>query len=410
MFAAHLLSISTCNSSHSTGPGFSCNTPTTTDAYPFRHHRLQSTRRPEPPKSPFPVSHLVLQETAHGESSTLLEPCTPVRTPSRTNVRLHTLFPSKVPTTLQKPVHQHLRLLLHELLPSSQCSVHCDRQHVPRQPHDCLLSISVLVSSAPAPRTSTPPVLSHLQSKVFLIGGLSIIFSLERAPTLASNSLRALLRPMGFPIWAVPLQLAMLHRMVFGVLSRSSEYIRSVFLVLVRRTVRFCVVDKKLFALASVQLAYHRHWIPARRVPLVPGCAVGDVDRREVVKKKASIFCPFMNFLRLSALFVILPSEHDGRVFVLSRSSVGVFRFPMVFLPSSFAVSFTSRVTHSCKVARNDHSLKSGLDSLLFSSSGRRQMPQEQKFNPSGTGLKQDWHWTVLDVCPSSWNSTFPSS
>ena len=55
-------------------------------------------------------------------------------------------------------------------------------------------------------------------------------------------------------------------------------------------------------------------------VPLVPRCAVGDVDRREVVQVPTIIFCPSMNFLRLSIRFVTLPSEHDGIVIVLSRS------------------------------------------------------------------------------------------
>ena len=63
---------------------------------------------------------------------------------------------------------------------------------------------------------------------------------------------------------------------------------------------------------------------------------------RETVQAPTIIFCPSMNFLRLSILFVILPSEHDGIMFVLFRSSPGVFRFPKVFLPLSFAVSFAS--------------------------------------------------------------------
>ena len=77
-------------------------------------------------------------------------------------------------------------------------------------------------------------------------------------------------------------------------------------------------------------------------VPLVPGCAVGDVDRREVVQVSAKFFCPSMAFLRFSVLRVILPSVHDGIVIVLSRSSLGISCFPMVFLPLTFAMSFTS--------------------------------------------------------------------
>ena len=44
------------------------------------------------------------------------------------------------------------------------------------------------------------------------------------------------------------------------------------------------------------------------------------------------------------------------------------------------------------------------------SSSGRKQMPQEQKINPPGTCFMQDWHWTVLVFCPSSCNPILPSS
>ena len=68
-------------------------------------------------------------------------------------------------------------------------------------------------------------------------------------------------------------------------------------------------------------------------VQLVPGCAAGDVDRRYVVQVSTIIFCPSMNFLRFSLLFVILTSEHDGIVIVLSCSSLGLSCFPMVFLP-----------------------------------------------------------------------------
>ena len=77
-------------------------------------------------------------------------------------------------------------------------------------------------------------------------------------------------------------------------------------------------------------------------VPLVPGCAVGDVDRREVVQVATVVFCPPMNFLSVSILFVILPSEHDGSVGVLFRSFVSVVLLSSGLLPLSFAVSFTS--------------------------------------------------------------------
>ena len=46
----------------------------------------------------------------------------------------------------------------------------------------------------------------------------------------------------------------------------------------------------------------------------------------------------------------------------------------------------------------------------MCSSSGRRQTPQAQKINPSGMCFEQDWHWTVLDICPNSYNSMLPIS
>ena len=73
-------------------------------------------------------------------------------------------------------------------------------------------------------------------------------------------------------------------------------------------------------------------------VPLMPGCGVRDVDRRVVVQVSAILFRPSMNFLRFSIHFVILPSEHDGSVFVLSCSSFGIHCFPTVLLPLSFAM------------------------------------------------------------------------
>ena len=46
----------------------------------------------------------------------------------------------------------------------------------------------------------------------------------------------------------------------------------------------------------------------------MPSCAVGDVDRRDVVQVSAIIFCPSMIVPRFSILCVLLRSEHDGFV------------------------------------------------------------------------------------------------
>ena len=39
------------------------------------------------------------------------------------------------------------------------------------------------------------------------------------------------------------------------------------------------------------------------------------------------------------------------------------------------------------------------------SSTDRMQTPQEQKVNPSRMCFKHEWYWTVLDICPNSYNS-----
>ena len=139
---------------------------------------------------------------------------------------------------------------------------------------------------------------------------------------------------------------------------------------------------------------------------LVPGCAEGDVDRRESVQMSAIIFCPSMNFLRFSILCVTLPSEHDEIMIVSSCSSLSVSCFSMVFLSLSFVLLFTSWEIHSCKVIRNYHSLNSGF--LIKWKSSRRQMPQEQKINPpvhasSKTGIGRIWIFVLaraIQHCP----------
>ena len=49
--------------------------------------------------------------------------------------------------------------------------------------------------------------------------------------------------------------------------------------------------------------------------PLVPGCSVRDVDRREVVQLPTIIFCPSMD---ARYFFVILPSKMESWLFFLA--------------------------------------------------------------------------------------------
>ena len=62
-------------------------------------------------------------------------------------------------------------------------------------------------------------------------------------------------------------------------------------------------------------------------VPLVQGCGVRDVDRREVVQ---------------SILFILLPPGHNGAFIVFPCPSSGIHCCPMISLPLSFAVFLTS--------------------------------------------------------------------
>ena len=73
-------------------------------------------------------------------------------------------------------------------------------------------------------------------------------------------------------------------------------------------------------------------------VPLMPGCGVSDVDRREAVPVSAIFFCPSGGLLRISILFILLPTDYDGAVIVFPCSSSGIHCFPMVLLPLSLAV------------------------------------------------------------------------
>ena len=116
-------------------------------------------------------------------------------------------------------------------------------------------------------------------------------------------------------------------------------------------------------SLTIIIIAYQRDGalVP---VPLVPGCDVGDVDRRDVVQVSATFFCPSTGLLKISILFVLLPLDHNGVLIVFPCSSSGIHCFPIVPLPWSFAVFLASWVVHSCKVIRNHQSPESGIDPL----------------------------------------------
>ena len=77
--------------------------------------------------------------------------------------------------------------------------------------------------------------------------------------------------------------------------------------------------------------------------PLVMGPVVGDVDRRDVVRVLAVSFCPPVRQLRSSVLLVILPLAQDrGMVVVFTCYFLGVYCFPMVFLPLLISVLLSS--------------------------------------------------------------------
>ena len=95
---------------------------------------------------------------------------------------------------------------------------------------------------------------------------------------------------------------------------------------------------------------------------------------------------------------------------VFPCSSSGIHCFPMVLEPLSLAVLLASWAIHPCTAIRDYQSLESVFFLFIVSSSGQRQTPQEDKVNPSGMCFKHEWHWTVLDICPNSYDSMLPSS
>ena len=77
-------------------------------------------------------------------------------------------------------------------------------------------------------------------------------------------------------------------------------------------------------------------------VSLFPGCAAGDIDRCEVVKILAIFSCPYDVGLGCTIDGIADRSEFNAVLTVLSCFSFSVLRFPVVFLPLTFAVLCTS--------------------------------------------------------------------
>ena len=193
-----------------------------------------------------------------------------------------------------------------------------------------------------------------------------------------------------------------------------SKQRNSAVLVLVEDLWEFSLWVWNNFLFSSVQLGDHHQCTPAWRCsPTSASCAT---VRWRMCRSSwgspgiGNILLSIRGLLRISILFDLVPPDHDGVLIVFPCSSSDIHCFPMVSLPLSFAVFLTSWVIYSCKVIRNYHSLKSGFDPVYCASSSRRQMPQEQKVNSSGMCFKQEWHWTVLDICPVSCDSMLPIS
>ena len=110
-------------------------------------------------------------------------------------------------------------------------------------------------------------------------------------------------------------------------------------------------------------------------VPLMPGCGVRDVDRREEVQVSAKFFCPSLGLLRMSVLFILLPPICDGAFTTFPCSSSDIYCFPKVLV---------DRV--------------SGTLSQFLSSLGQRSVAQQDRPLPS------------FVLCPQRLSSCEPSA
>ena len=93
-------------------------------------------------------------------------------------------------------------------------------------------------------------------------------------------------------------------------------------------------------------------------VLMCPGCAVGDIDRCEVVKIPAMFSCPSDFGLGCTIFGIVDPSEFNGVLFVFSCSPLNVLLFPMIFFSWIFAVFYTSWVIDPHEAMGNNHNFK----------------------------------------------------
>ena len=157
----------------------------------------------------------------------------------------------------------------------------------------------------------------------------------------------------------------MLHRMLFGVLSRSSViYVLSSLCLSKNCEI---LLGENVFVLASVQLAYHLHWIPVRWCFRTGSAGA----RLRCWRCRSSRGSPGIgiNLLSIHEFSEILDTFRHSAIWARWKRvcSCSVLCRRLWLSDGLFAsVSFTSQLTHSCMVARNDHSLKSGFDSLFL--------------------------------------------
>ena len=91
---------------------------------------------------------------------------------------------------------------------------------------------------------------------------------------------------------------------------------------------------------ACKSLSLHANVMVLVPMPLLPGCIVRSVDRRQVVSVSAVLLGPSVAYLRISVLLILLPSDCGSSLVMFLGSSFGVYRFPVILLPLSFATLF----------------------------------------------------------------------
>ena len=164
--------------------------------------------------------------------------------------------------------------------------------------------------------------------------------------------------------------LAVVHRMVFSSFSffGIKELCRP---CSCRRLARIVVVGLKSF-LAFIGPAGRSSSLHAN----VMVRDVRDVDRRQVVQVSAICFCPSVDLLSISVLFILLPPDFNSVLIMFPCSSSGNHCFPTILLPLSFALllALDRFIRARCTIKAWNLTLIL----CIVASSGRRQTPQEQ--------------------------------